>query len=88
MRYSGASMKDRDLIVGGALLGAVAGAMASFLFFTERGRRLRRDIEPELQTIVREAMQLGKTVTDLRKTRAAAPRAAGASTPLAWPRRS
>ena len=81
-------MTDRQTIAGGALLGAMAGAVAGFLFFTERGRRLRRDIEPELQTIVREAMQLGKTVGDLRKNRSHAPRAAGAASPLAWPRRS
>ncbi len=81
-------MTDRHSIVGGALLGAVVGAMAGYLFLTERGRRLRREIEPELRTIIREAMHLGQTVTDLRKTRAHAPRAAGASTPLAWPRRS
>jgi gas vesicle protein len=81
-------MRDRQTIVGGAVIGAVIGAAAGYLFFTERGRRLRRDIEPELQTIVREAMRLGKTVTDLRQSRSQARRAAGGSTPLAWPRRS
>jgi gas vesicle protein len=79
-------MKDRQTIVGGALLGALVGAVAGYLFFTERGRRLRRDIEPELQTIVREAVRLGKTVTELRDSRSQR-RAAGTSTPLAWPRR-
>lgn len=82
-------MRERQTIVGGALVGAVLGALAGYLFFTERGRRLRRDVEPQLRTIVREAMQLGKTVSDLRHNRSqAANRMAGPSTPLAWPRRS
>lgn len=82
-------MRDRHTIVGGALMGAVLGAVAGYLFFTERGRRFRRDVEPQLQTIVREAMQLGKTVSDLRQNRSQAPaRTAGPGSPLAWPRRS
>ena len=80
-------MKDRQTILGGALLGAVVGAVASYLFLTERGRRFRREIEPELQTIFREAMHLGKTVTDLRH-RAQSRRATGVAAPVAWPRRT
>jgi gas vesicle protein len=76
------------MIIGGAVLGAMLGAAAGYLFFTERGRRLRRDIEPDLQTIVREAMRLGRTVADLRQSRSQARRAATSSTPLVWPRRT
>jgi gas vesicle protein len=80
-------MRDQQTIVGGAIIGAVLGAVAGYLFFTERGRRFRREVEPQLQTIVREAMQLGKTVNELRrKPSQDAPRAGAA--PLAWPRRS
>ena len=81
-------MNDRQTIVGGAVLGALVGAVAGYLFFTERGRRFRRDVEPELQTIVREAVRVVKSVTDLRQARSQTRRAAGSSTPLAWPRRS
>jgi gas vesicle protein len=81
-------MTDRQTIVGGALLGAILGALTGYLFFTERGRRFRREIEPELQTIVQEAMQIRKTVTDLRQRRSQAPREVGGGAPLAWPRRS
>jgi hypothetical protein len=81
-------MKDRQTIVGGAVLGALVGAAAGYLFFTERGRRFRREVEPELQTIVREVMRLGKTVTDLRHSRSQTRRATGTLAPLAWPRRN
>lgn len=80
-------MRDRQTIVGGALFGALLGAAAGYLFFTARGRRFRRDIEPEMQILVREAMRIGKTVTDLRQSRSPAPRVA-ATSPLAWPRRT
>jgi gas vesicle protein len=81
-------MTDRHTIVGGAVLGALVGAVAGYLFFTERGRRFRRDVEPDLQTIVREAMRVVKSVRDLRQTRSPMRRAVGSSTPLAWPRQS
>ncbi|MGH9387954.1 MAG: YtxH domain-containing protein [Vicinamibacterales bacterium] len=81
-------MSDRHTIVGGALLGAVLGAVTGYLFFTEKGRRFRRQIEPELQTIVQEALQIRKTVTDLRQSRSQTPRAESAASPIPWPRRS
>jgi hypothetical protein len=37
-------------IVGGAVLGGLAG----YFFFTERGRSLRRQIEPALEQFARE----------------------------------
>jgi gas vesicle protein len=36
------------------LIGAVVGAAASYLFFTERGRVLRDRIEPALEDLQRE----------------------------------
>ncbi len=81
-------MTDRHTIVGGAVLGALVGAVAGYVFFTERGRRFRRDVEPDLQTIVREAMRVVKSVSELRQTRSQTRRAVGSSTPLAWPRQS
>jgi hypothetical protein len=43
---------------GGALVGAVVG----YLFFTEGGRRLRRQIEPALDEISRELNHFRGTV--------------------------
>ncbi len=47
-------MDDRTAVTAGALIGAVVGAAASYLFFTERGRVLRDRIEPALEDLQRE----------------------------------
>jgi gas vesicle protein len=44
------------------LVGAALGGLAGFLFFTERGRRVRREIEPALEDFVRELSSLRGTV--------------------------
>lgn len=67
-------MNDRTAVLLGVLAGAVAGGVASFLFFTERGRQLREDLEPRLRDVVEE----------LQKARATAARATAAVTE-AWP---
>lgn len=41
-----------------AALGAVAGGVVGYLFFTERGRAFRRSIEPALEDLVRELVEL------------------------------
>ena len=48
-------MRDRSMVIVGAILGAAAGAAAGFLLFTERGRQLRADFEPEIDNLFREA---------------------------------
>jgi gas vesicle protein len=44
------------------LAGAVIGGAAGYLFFTERGRSLRRQIEPALEDIARELISFRSTV--------------------------
>jgi len=51
---------SREMAV--ALAGAALGAAAAFLFFTERGRSLRRQIEPALDTLSRELNSFRATV--------------------------
>lgn len=77
-------MNERSMLVVGAVLGAAAGAVAGFLLFTERGRQLREDIEPELDTIFREAGRLKTAITQVRDG------VSGLRTDKgeAWPRRS
>ncbi len=50
--------RDMAAVIGGALIGGVAG----YLFFTERGRSVRRQIEPALEDFSRELMSLRNTV--------------------------
>jgi gas vesicle protein len=44
------------------LVGAVIGGIAGFLFFTDRGRSIRRQIEPALEDFSRELMSFRTTV--------------------------
>ena len=54
-------MTDRQIVTA-TLFGAVLGGLAGFLFFTDRGRRVRREIEPALEDFVRELSSLRGTV--------------------------
>ena len=54
-------MTDRQVLAT-TLVGAALGGLAGFLFFTERGRRVRREIEPALEDFVRELSSLRGTV--------------------------
>ena len=44
------------------LVGAVIGGVAGYLFFTEHGRSVRRQIEPALEDLSRELMSFRTTV--------------------------
>ena len=54
-------MTDRQVLAA-TLVGAALGGLAGFLFFTDRGRRVRREIEPALEDFVRELSSLRGTV--------------------------
>lgn len=49
-------------IIAGAALGALCGAAAAYLFFTERGRVLRDRLEPSVDELRREFMRFQKTI--------------------------
>ena len=44
------------------LAGAVIGGVAAYLFFTQRGRNVRRQMEPALDDLARELMSFRATV--------------------------
>jgi len=46
----------------GAALGAVCGAAAAYLFFTDRGRGVRDRLEPAVDDLRREFMRFQKTI--------------------------
>jgi len=48
--------------VAATVVGAVIGGLAGYLFFTDRGRAIRREIEPALDEFARELMSFRATV--------------------------
>ena len=58
-------MNDSRAITAGALIGAVIGAAASYLFFTERGKHVRDRLEPAVEDLRNEFARFQKTVERL-----------------------
>jgi hypothetical protein len=48
--------------IAATVVGAVLGGLAGYLFFTEHGRSVRRQIEPALDDFSRELMSFRATV--------------------------
>ena len=55
-------MNDRQREIIATAVGAVAGGIAGYVLFTERGRQLRRRMEPALEDFAHELVQLRGTV--------------------------
>jgi gas vesicle protein len=51
---------SREMVA--TIVGAVIGGVAGYLFFTERGRSVRRQIEPALEDFTRELMSFRNTI--------------------------
>jgi gas vesicle protein len=49
--------------MGAAIVGAVVGGLAGYLFLTDNGRRLRRQLEPALDDFARELNSFRATVS-------------------------
>ena len=58
----GGHVNERSLIVAGAMVGALVGAAAGFLFFTDRGRELRDRMEPAVDELRHEFTRFQRTV--------------------------
>ena len=54
-------MKDNRALAA-TITGAVIGGVAGYFFFTERGRQLRRQLEPALDDCLRELNSFRTTV--------------------------
>lgn len=59
-RGGGVTEQQRGVVA--AVVGAIAGGMAGYMLFTERGRDLRRRLEPAIEDLARELVQLRGTV--------------------------
>jgi hypothetical protein len=53
---------DNSRAIAATLVGAVVGGVAGYLFFTEHGRSVRRQIEPALDDFARELNSFRATV--------------------------
>lgn len=54
-------MTDRDMWAA-TMVGAAIGGVTAFLFFTDRGRHLRRQFETGIEDFVHEVVQFRGTV--------------------------
>lgn len=41
-------MNDRNLMILGGVIGAIVGVGVGYALFTERGRQLRAELQPEI----------------------------------------
>ena len=55
-------MNERTAVTVGAVVGALVGSAASYLFFTERGRELRDRLEPAVEDLQREFARFQGTI--------------------------
>ena len=58
----GGRVNERSAITMGAVVGALIGAAAGFLFFTDRGRELRDRMEPAVDDLRQEFTRFQRTV--------------------------
>jgi gas vesicle protein len=49
-------------VLAGAAIGALAGAVVSYLFFTDQGRAMRDRLEPTIDDVRREFTRFQKTI--------------------------
>jgi gas vesicle protein len=52
--------KSREMVA--TIVGAIIGAVAGYMFFTERGRSVRLQIEPALEDFSRELLGFRNTI--------------------------
>jgi hypothetical protein len=61
-------VNDSNRIAFTILAGAVIGGFAGFLLFTDRGRRLRMELQPRLDDVAREMRGIQELAVQLRAT--------------------
>ena len=80
-------MNDRHLMMLGAVVGAAVGVGVGFALFTERGRRLRAELQPEIESVMREAVRLTQMVDEFKSGQPVA-HVASTAAAATWPRRA
>lgn len=55
-------MRQNTQALAATMVGAVVGGLAGYMFFTESGRAWRRQLEPQLEDLMREVNQFRGTL--------------------------
>ena len=61
-------MTDRQVVIAGGIVGALAGMAAGYMFFTPGGQRWRVDAERNLATFMQEAERLLSAADQVRQS--------------------
>jgi hypothetical protein len=61
-------VNDRQVVVAGGIVGALAGMAAGYMFFTPGGQRWRVDAERNLTTFIQEAERLLSAADQVRQS--------------------
>ncbi|HUE89054.1 MAG TPA: hypothetical protein VMO26_23490 [Vicinamibacterales bacterium] len=61
-------MNDRQIVIAGGIVGALAGMAAGFVFFTPDGQRWRVAAERNLNTFMQEAERLLSAADQVRQS--------------------
>ncbi len=61
-------MNERNVLIAGGLVGALAGVAAAYLFFTENGQRWREHARANLSVFVEEAERLLSAANQVRQS--------------------
>lgn len=58
-------MNQSRVVIAGAVVGALIGVAATYLFFTDAGKHVRERLEPAVDDLRREFVRFQKTVQKL-----------------------
>ena len=61
-------MTDRQIVIAGGIVGALAGVAASYMFFTPAGQQWRVGAERNLTTFMQEAERLLSAADQVRQS--------------------
>ena len=61
-------MTDRQIVIAGGLIGALAGMAAGYMFFTPAGRQFRIEAERNLGAFMQEAERLLSAADQVRQS--------------------
>lgn len=61
-------MTDRQIVIAGGVIGALAGMAAGYMFFTPSGQQFRIQAERNLATFMQEAERLLSAADQVRQS--------------------